>query len=328
MKKAAKKPEWEYRCFPCQEQDDKARKYTRSYNLVLHMMNTHRKFSIDAKHNAYYAADGSDVRDATREEIEKYHLTALHKPKKLDADAAGGKSGSSTSVVRAGKEDKDSPQKRDEKTRGRNSSRDRKRDRGSRNREAEMKDNRTSSRDAKKKKDTSNAERPKTDAKKDERAKEKDTSSGERRKTDARKDERAKEKDTRFTERRKTDVKMEEGRKGKGRRPQNIAGRKIWVRRHRRKIGGCTNIRKRSEAKIPDSTNWAKRSATCVTWRKSNVVWRGVGRQKNWNVLVRRKKEWRSRSLLFVLRPGTNHLSKWTPATTKETGQLENGACQ
>jgi len=52
MKKAVKKTEWEYRCFPCQEQDDKARKYTRCYDLMLHMVNTHGKFPGDAKHNA------------------------------------------------------------------------------------------------------------------------------------------------------------------------------------------------------------------------------------------------------------------------------------
>jgi len=151
MKKAVKKPEWEYRCFPCQEQDDKARKYTRSYDLVLHMVNTHRNFPMDGKHNAYYAADGSDVRDATKKEVEKYHLAALHKRKKPDADAAGGsKSGSSTSAVRGDKYDTDSPAKRDEKSRGKDLFRDREKDRGSRNREAEVKDGRTSSRDARK----------------------------------------------------------------------------------------------------------------------------------------------------------------------------------
>jgi len=35
------------------------------------MVNTHGKFPGDAKHNAYYAADGSDVRDATKEEVKK-----------------------------------------------------------------------------------------------------------------------------------------------------------------------------------------------------------------------------------------------------------------
>jgi len=34
------------------------------------MVNTHRKFPVGAKHNAYYAADGTHLRDATKEEIE------------------------------------------------------------------------------------------------------------------------------------------------------------------------------------------------------------------------------------------------------------------
>jgi len=55
MKRAKKKTDFEYRCIPCQEQEDKARSYIRSYDLVLHMVNTHRKFPIDVKHNAYYA---------------------------------------------------------------------------------------------------------------------------------------------------------------------------------------------------------------------------------------------------------------------------------
>jgi len=43
------------------------------------MVNTHRKYPVEAKHNTYYAADGSDLRDATEEEIEKYRLAASHK---------------------------------------------------------------------------------------------------------------------------------------------------------------------------------------------------------------------------------------------------------
>jgi len=63
MKKAAKKTEFEYKCFPCRKQDDKARSYTRSYDLILHMVNTHSKYPNDVRHNAYYAADGSDLRN-------------------------------------------------------------------------------------------------------------------------------------------------------------------------------------------------------------------------------------------------------------------------
>jgi len=65
MKKAAKKMDFEYRCFPCRKPDDMARSYTRSYDLTLHMVNTHKKYPNDVKHNAHYAADGTDLRDAT-----------------------------------------------------------------------------------------------------------------------------------------------------------------------------------------------------------------------------------------------------------------------
>jgi len=42
MKKALRKTEFEYRCFPCRKQDDKARSYSISYDLILHMVNTHK----------------------------------------------------------------------------------------------------------------------------------------------------------------------------------------------------------------------------------------------------------------------------------------------
>jgi len=96
MRKMAKKTYFEYRCFPCPKQDDKVRSYTRSYDLILHMVNTHRKFPVDAKHNAYYAADGSDLRDATGEEIEKYRQAAAHKHRKPDAESSCEKSESAT----------------------------------------------------------------------------------------------------------------------------------------------------------------------------------------------------------------------------------------
>jgi len=86
MKRAAKKVEtFIYKCFPCLKQDDNARSYTRSYDLILHTVNTHRKFPVDARHNAHYAADGSDLRDATAEEIEKYRSSASHKRRKPES---------------------------------------------------------------------------------------------------------------------------------------------------------------------------------------------------------------------------------------------------
>jgi len=183
---------------------------------MLHMVNTHGKFPGDAKHNAYYAADGLDVGDATKEEVEKYRLVALHKRNKPDIDAPGRKSESSTSAVQADQHDTDKQHRRNEESRGQDSSRDREKDRGSRNREAEVKDSRMSSRDAKKEKSTSSVERRRTDDKKDERSKEKSTSSVERRRTDDKKDERSKKKNTSSVERRRADDKRDDRAKGKG----------------------------------------------------------------------------------------------------------------
>jgi len=79
MKKTAKKMDFKCKCFLCRMQDDKARSYTRSYDLILHTVNTQLKFPNDVRHNTYYAADGSDLRDATLDEIKKYRLAVAHK---------------------------------------------------------------------------------------------------------------------------------------------------------------------------------------------------------------------------------------------------------
>jgi len=73
------------------------------YDLILHMVNTHRKFPVDAKHNAYYAADGSDLRDATRDEIKKYRLAAAHKRRKPEAESFCEKSESATTTQPGGR---------------------------------------------------------------------------------------------------------------------------------------------------------------------------------------------------------------------------------
>jgi len=155
------------------------------------------------------------VRDATKEEVEKYRLATIHKRKKPDVDVPGRKSESSTSAVRANKYETDSPAKRDEKSRGQESSRDRERDRGSRDREAEVKESGMSSRDPRREKNTSSVERRRTDEKKDGSRKEKSTSSVERRRTDDKKDERLKGKSTSSVERRRPDDKKDERAKEK-----------------------------------------------------------------------------------------------------------------
>jgi len=113
MKRTAKKVDtFLYKCFPCLKQDDKARSYTRSYDLILHTVNTHRKFPVDERHNAYYAADGSDLRDATAEEIEKYRLAASHKRRKPESSCD--KSGEKKKLGHSSRErDDDDHRKRD-----------------------------------------------------------------------------------------------------------------------------------------------------------------------------------------------------------------------
>jgi len=66
-------------------------------------VNTHSQYPVDVRHNAYYAADGADLRDATEEEREKYRLTAAHKKRK--PEPVGGKSGSVTAAPDARKND-------------------------------------------------------------------------------------------------------------------------------------------------------------------------------------------------------------------------------
>jgi len=113
MKKTAKRPDFEYRCFPCLKQDDRPRSHTLSYNLTLHTVNTHKKFPVDLKNNTYYAADGSDLRDATEEQIKKYRLAASHKRRKPEVGALSEKSVSSTAVSKEAKEKIDPAVKRD-----------------------------------------------------------------------------------------------------------------------------------------------------------------------------------------------------------------------
>jgi len=152
MKKTAKKTEFEYWCFSCRKQDDKARSYTRSYDLILHMINTHRKFSVEAKHNTYYAADGSDLRDATDEEIEKYRLAAMHKRRK--PESPGEKSESTTRVIDDRNSDMARATKDEEKRRSGYSSHGRDANRRAQDKEISAKSERPISRDSRRGHDT------------------------------------------------------------------------------------------------------------------------------------------------------------------------------
>jgi len=161
MKKTLKKTDFKYRCFPCRKQDDKARSYTRSYDLILHMVNTHKKFPTDAKPNAYYEADSSDPRDATPEEREKYCLGALHKRKKPEAESSCGKSGSTTAAAQENRSKVEETRNSDSKRRDVETLRDQD-ERGAHRRGSEDKSGRTSSRDSAKGRGTTHRDRSRT----------------------------------------------------------------------------------------------------------------------------------------------------------------------
>jgi len=63
-------------------------------------VNAHRKFPVDARHNAYYAADGSDLRDATTGEVKKYRLAASHKRRKPESSCDKSESATLVSDVK------------------------------------------------------------------------------------------------------------------------------------------------------------------------------------------------------------------------------------
>jgi len=111
------------------------------------MVNTHKKFPTDVKHNAYYEADGSDLRDATPEEREKYRLAALHKRKKPEAESFCGKSESMTVAAPEGQSRVEDARNSDLRRRDVGNSRDRD-ERGTHRRESRDKSGRTSSRDS------------------------------------------------------------------------------------------------------------------------------------------------------------------------------------
>jgi len=129
------------------------------------MVNTHRKFPVDAKHNAYYAADGSDLREATDEEVIKYQLAAAHKRKKPDADVTVDRSGSTTAAIPEAKRDDDRSSQRDADRHRKCSPRGVVRKRDSHNREAQGKGDRASSRDSRRDRDVAHRDHSRTDSK-------------------------------------------------------------------------------------------------------------------------------------------------------------------
>jgi len=102
------------------------------------------------RHNTYYRADGSDLRDATEEEIEKYRLAASYKRRKPESEPVRDKAKTTNSATRDEKKESAQPTKCDD-DRGREKSiRHRDKDAGSRKKEIGDKGGRAESRDSRK----------------------------------------------------------------------------------------------------------------------------------------------------------------------------------
>jgi len=67
-----------FKCQPCDKFNGRDRTYTRSYDLVAHLVNTHDLYPVSIKHNATYLPLKSDLRPATAEEVLKYKDANKH----------------------------------------------------------------------------------------------------------------------------------------------------------------------------------------------------------------------------------------------------------
>jgi len=84
-----------FKCQPCDEIEDRDRTYTRSYDLVAHLVNTHKLYPISIKHNATYLPLKSDLRAATAEEILKYKDANKHGRKRAAESVSTGEANAS-----------------------------------------------------------------------------------------------------------------------------------------------------------------------------------------------------------------------------------------
>jgi len=88
-----------YVCFPCWKEDGRDRPYSRSYDLIAHMVNVHGKYTDNAINNTAYRTDGSDVRDATAEEKLRYLDANKHKRKKATSTVTSSEIGKSDTAA-------------------------------------------------------------------------------------------------------------------------------------------------------------------------------------------------------------------------------------
>jgi len=88
-----------FKCQRCDKEEEKYRAYTRSYDLVAHLVNKHQHFPISIRHNAPYLAVKSDLRPATAEETAKYKDANNHRRKKTDERVSTGEASASGTTV-------------------------------------------------------------------------------------------------------------------------------------------------------------------------------------------------------------------------------------
>jgi len=85
-----------FQCQPCDEVEDRDQKYTRSYDLIAHLVSTHGMYPIGIKHITPYIAVKSDLRPATAEEMAKNKDANKHRRK---PEASTGKASASGTTV-------------------------------------------------------------------------------------------------------------------------------------------------------------------------------------------------------------------------------------
>jgi len=100
MKKATQRPlRLLFKCHTCDEEEDPNRAYTRSYDLIAHLVNKHRLFPMSIRHNVPYQAVKSDLRLATAEEMIKYRDVSNHRRKNTDERPLAGEASASCTTV-------------------------------------------------------------------------------------------------------------------------------------------------------------------------------------------------------------------------------------
>jgi len=100
MTKTTQRPErFLIKCQRCDEEEDRDCAYTRSYDLVAHLVNKHKLYLISIRHNAPYLAVRSDLRPATAEEAAKHKDANNHRRKKMDERASTGEASASGTTV-------------------------------------------------------------------------------------------------------------------------------------------------------------------------------------------------------------------------------------